>query len=343
MTSSQSASQPLPIVSVVIPTLNRPQLVLNAVKSVLQQSFQSLEVIVIIDGPDPETQTSLASLADPRLRIVQNSTNHGSVASRVKGAELAQGEWIAYLDDDDSWMPSKLERQLEVAHQSPYRWPVVSCLSEVCYDDHREIWPRRLPRADEPISEYLFVRNGLFQGEGLMQTSTLLVPRELHDSIPLAERGANHDDWDWILRIAEHPDTGFESVPLPLATWNLQTTHKHLSSAERNRWVGSRDWIRSHRDRVTPLAYSSFLLAEVAARAASAGDYLAFFPLLWEAAFKGRLTLKMSMLYLAMWLLPTQQRQRIRMVIKGIKGFLGSANVAPASSAQANPQPLKQS
>ena len=161
-----------------------------------------------------------------------------------------------------------------------------------------------------------------------MQTSTLLVPSALHKVIPLNEVGANHDDWDWILRVAEHPDTGFETVAEPLATWNLQTTHTHLSGVDSNRWLSSRDWIRSHRDRVTPLAYASFLLAEVAARAAAARDWSAFFPLLTEAITKGKPTVKMVTLYLGMWLLPTEQRQQVRVWTKQVTRFL------PFSAAQ---------
>lgn len=311
-----------PIVSVVIPTLNRPQLLLGAIQSALEQTFQALEVIVVVDGPDGATRTALATLADPRLVVVQHDVNRGGAASRLSGIAAAQGDWIAHLDDDDAWRPTKLERQLAVAQASPLAWPVVSCLAEVCFDQHREIWPRRLPRPGEPISEYLFVRHGLFQGEGLLQSSTLLVPRALYDRVPLNGEGRNHDDWDWTLRAAAQAEVGFEFVAEPLTLWNLRTSHSHMSSPSSNRWHSSRDWIQEHRDRVTPRAYASFLLAEVAARAAAARDWSAFLPLLQEAIALGRPSPKMLLLYLGMWLLPPQQRQQLRASLGQLRGVL---------------------
>lgn len=311
-----------PIVSVIIPTFKRCKLLLAAVQSVLNQTLKSLEIIVVIDGPDAETAAALSQLQDPRLKVIMHRHNQGGAASRSHGIEVARGQWIALLDDDDTWMPTKLERQWAIAQASPHRWPVISCLSEVHYDDHTEVWPRRLLREGEPVSEYLFVRHSLFQGEGLLQTSTLLVPKALHAAIPLSVApGAKHDDWDWILRIAEHPDTGFEVVAEPLATWNLRTTHNHASGAS-NPWQSSRQWIRGQRDRVTPLAYASFLLAEVASRAAAARDWRAFVPLLAEAIIRGRPTAKMLLLYGGMWLLSTQQRQRLRMMIQQLRSTI---------------------
>lgn len=301
-----------PIVSVVIPTLNRPQLLLGAIQSVLDQTFQALEVVVVVDGPDDATRAALATLVDPRLTIVQHEVNQGGASSRVSGIAAAQGDWIAHLDDDDIWRPTKLERQLAVAQASPLTWPVVSCLAEVCFDQHSEIWPRRLPLPGEPISEYLFVRHSLFQGEGLLQTSTLLVPRGLFDLVPFNAEACSHDDWDWTLRAAEQPEVGFEFVAEPLIQWNLRTSHTHMSSPQRNCWGNSLAWIRGHRDRVTPRAYAAFLLGEVAARAAARRDWSAFLPLLQEAIAQGQPTAKMLLLYVGMWLLPSPQRQRLR-------------------------------
>lgn len=302
----------VPVVSVVIPTLNRPALVCHAVQTVLQQTFQDLEVIVVVDGHDPATLAALAAFDDGRLRVLVNAQNQGCARSRIRGIAAARGEWIAHLDDDDAWKPRKLEKQLAVAHCSPHRWPVISCLCDVEFDNHREIWPRRLPKVGEPISEYLFIRNSLFQGEGLMQSSTLLVPKALYGQAPLNTEHSRHDDWDWILLVADLPGVGFRFVAEPMAHWNLRTSHSHNSSPERNHWKGSRDWLRSRRDRLTPRAYASFLLAEVASRAASAGAGLAFFTLLFEACWRGQPTLKMLFLYGGMWLFPSPVRQFLR-------------------------------
>lgn len=108
-----------PAVSVIIPTLNRPALLLAAVRSVLAQTFPSLEVIVVVDGPDTATAAALASLEDPRLRVMVHAENQGAAASRSHGLAVANGDWVAYLDDDDVWMPTKLEQQLAIATNPP--------------------------------------------------------------------------------------------------------------------------------------------------------------------------------------------------------------------------------
>ena len=310
--SLNSVVPAVPMISVVIPTLNRPELVCHAVQTALHQSFQSLEVIVVVDGPDPVTVDALSHIDDHRLRVLVNEQNQGCVRSRIRGIAAAQGEWIAHLDDDDGWKPGKLEKQMAMAQDSPHRWPVISCLCDVAFDKHLEVWPRRLPNRGEPISEYLFIRNSLFQGEGLMQSSTLLVPKALYEQAPLNLEDSRHEDWDWILLAADLPGVHFHFVAEPLTQWNLKTSHSHISSPEHNHWKGSRAWLRRHQGRLTPRAYAAFLLSEVAARAAAAGAWLAFFTLLFEACWRGQPSLKMLLLYLGMWIFPAPMRQFLR-------------------------------
>ena len=100
------------LVSVIIPTTGRPKLVLRALASVLGQTHGELEVIVVVDGPNPETIAALGGIADPRVRVLQNRESLGPGPARNIGAAQARGEWIAFLDDDDEWMPQKLEIQL---------------------------------------------------------------------------------------------------------------------------------------------------------------------------------------------------------------------------------------
>jgi glycosyltransferase involved in cell wall biosynthesis len=95
-------------VSAVIPTRNRPEQLLLAVRSALQQTHSELEVIVVIDGPDPKTAQALTGFNDSRLRIVQMERNVGGSDARNAGVQAARGRWIAFLDDDDEWLPHKL-------------------------------------------------------------------------------------------------------------------------------------------------------------------------------------------------------------------------------------------
>src|ERR1700743_3192727 len=109
----------MPIVSIVIPTAGRPQLVLAAARSVLAQTVTDIELIVVVDGPDPDTEAALTTVADPRLRVLRNPASVGPGQSRNVGLAAARGDWVAFLDDDDEWLPQKLARQLAAAPPGP--------------------------------------------------------------------------------------------------------------------------------------------------------------------------------------------------------------------------------
>src|SRR6267378_4252792 len=99
------------LVSAVIPTRGRPELLLRAVRSVLAQTLREIEAVVVIDGQDPATEQAMETLArkDSRVRVIALPTSTGGSAARNRGVAEASGEWIAFLDDDDEWMPGKVE------------------------------------------------------------------------------------------------------------------------------------------------------------------------------------------------------------------------------------------
>ena len=98
-----------PVVSVIIPTYDRPDRVADAVASVIGQTMSDLECLVIDDGsPRPP----LTDVVDPRVRVIRSAASTGAAAARNRGIEAARGRWIAFLDDDDLWSPERLERAL---------------------------------------------------------------------------------------------------------------------------------------------------------------------------------------------------------------------------------------
>jgi glycosyltransferase involved in cell wall biosynthesis len=103
---------PSPLVSVVIPTYNRAALLPRAITSVLNQTLSDLECIVVDDGSTDQTMQVVAGFQDPRLRVVRLPGNGGYSRANNTGIRVARGELIAFLDSDDEWLPSKLERQV---------------------------------------------------------------------------------------------------------------------------------------------------------------------------------------------------------------------------------------
>ena len=107
-----------PLVTVVIPTYNRAALVMEAIGSVLRQSYRNFEILVCDDGSTDDTAVRVAQFGPPvRYLALQRSGRPG--APRNRGFEAARGELIAFLDDDDLWEPEKLARQIELMERSP--------------------------------------------------------------------------------------------------------------------------------------------------------------------------------------------------------------------------------
>lgn len=106
-----------PKVSVIIPTYNRAHLIKDAVESVLNQTYQDFELIVIDDGSTDNTREVLAVYKDKLTYIYQD--NQGRSSARNHGIKLAQAEFIAFLDSDDVWFPDKLERQVPILESAP--------------------------------------------------------------------------------------------------------------------------------------------------------------------------------------------------------------------------------
>ncbi|MGE0192424.1 MAG: glycosyltransferase family 2 protein [Planctomycetota bacterium] len=118
--------QPLPsqddraLVTVVVPVYNRPTLVQEAIRSVLEQTEPRFELVVVDDGSTDGTADVVEQAfgRDPRLRIVRQA-NGGTAAARNRGIDEARAPWLAFLDDDDIWLPGYLEGQLAVAAEHP--------------------------------------------------------------------------------------------------------------------------------------------------------------------------------------------------------------------------------
>jgi glycosyltransferase involved in cell wall biosynthesis len=297
----------MPLVSVVIPTLNRPILVLRALASVFNQTHPDLEVIVVVDGPDADTDAALRTVADPRLKVIHNPRSLTAAGARNAGADQATGEWIAFLDDDDEWLPLKIEKQLALA--SGRGAVVISCLNRVVTPGATFVRPERPYDGFVPLDEYLFDRRARFAGVGFMQTSSYLLPRFLFDQVRF-DLETPHDDWDFILRLNKLLGTRIETVPEILVV--LYSEEQRPSLSTRGTWRQSLVWIDSVRPLITPRAYSGFCLGVAGSRAATERAYFAFFLLLYRAFKFGSPRLWHVLPFIGYWLLPKQTLRRVR-------------------------------
>jgi glycosyltransferase involved in cell wall biosynthesis len=252
----------LPLITAVIPTRGRPDLVVRAVQSALHQTYPNVEVIVVVDGPDASTVETLEALREPRLRVITLAENAGGSEARNIGARAARGSWVAMLDDDDEWLPEKLAKQMAAMEGTAARHCLITCRCLQRQPGHADILaPRRLPRAGEDISEYMF-----FSDEEKLrhvcgpQTSSYLATKELFLDVPFAKGLKCHQDWDWYLRAMHDSTTAAAMLEEPLYIMNVETARPRVTQLAR--WELSLNWAESRKELFTPRAYQSFLINE---------------------------------------------------------------------------------
>jgi glycosyltransferase involved in cell wall biosynthesis len=300
----------MPDVSVVVPTLNRPDLVIRAVGSALAQTLADLEVIVVVDGPDDETHAALQEIVDPRLRVIGRAERGGAPDARNAGVAAARAPWTALLDDDDEWLPRKLAVQLEVAASAAAPYPIVACRLLNRTPRAEFVMPRRLPGPDEPLSEYLTVRRGLFHGDGFIQTSMIMAPTGLLRRVPFAVGLRRLQELDWTLRALDQDGTDLVFADEPLVIWHQDEDRPRVTFD--TDWAEQLAWLRAVRPLFTPKAYAAVTMSVISSMAAPTRSGAAFWTLLREARTHGRPGALDYVAFLQIWLLPPDLRRRLR-------------------------------
>ena len=194
------------LVSVVVPTFNRAELVKRAAHSVLLQTYPDLEVIIIDDASTDDTQRQVHALqhVDHRVRYFRHECNRGAQAARNTGIQAAKGRYIAFLDSDNEWLPRKLERQMTLfSHRAD--------LPGVVYCGYWEVAP-----SGNVLNEYIPRYRGLVYKQALdnwlTDTSTLVVHRDILEKIHgFDENVRAYQEWDLCIRLAR--ECQFDFVP----------------------------------------------------------------------------------------------------------------------------------
>jgi glycosyltransferase involved in cell wall biosynthesis len=195
----------VPLVSVIIPTYNRAALVREAVASVTAQTCRDFEIVVVDDASTDDTAEALASRDD--IRVLRHACRGGVAAARNRGAAAARGEWLAFLDSDDLWLPEKLARQMAYLKDRPgLLW---------CQTD--EAWVRNGVRVNKPES-HRKVAGRIFLPSlerCMVSPSAVILHRRLladhggfDEDLPAAE------DYDLWLRLTWRFEVGLVDEPL---------------------------------------------------------------------------------------------------------------------------------
>jgi glycosyltransferase involved in cell wall biosynthesis len=187
-------------VSVIIPTLNRINLLKRALTSVINQTHKNLEILVIDDSPDKEinkkNKDMIEDLTDNRIKFILNENKHGGAGARNHGLKLATGELIAFLDDDDIWKEEKIRLQVEKLLANP-NVGIIYCDYELFDNDENKITDIK-----NRTKGKVYLK--LLKSFCISETSTALIKKEVLNKIGLFDENlrANHE-YDLYIRISE--------------------------------------------------------------------------------------------------------------------------------------------
>ncbi len=192
-------------VSVIIPTFNRADCILQSIESVLNQTYCELEVIVVDDGSSDNTEAIVNSIEDERVRYIALNENSGPARARNEGVKAASYDWIAFHDSDDCWLPEKLEKQMRYLEEHE-EYSMVYCGYKTVYNN--EVHGLIPSKTDGlPLEGDMFV--------GLLVKNKIGAPTMVINKEKFIEVGGFDDsfkcieDWEFVIRYAKNNLIGF--------------------------------------------------------------------------------------------------------------------------------------
>lgn len=233
-------------VSAVITTYDRPDYLRSAINSVLAQSHTVREIIVIDDCSPSAMSEVIEEFTDERIKYERLSTNSGANRARNRGVEIATSEWIAFLDDDDEWLPDKIRLQLNelVRESSEQSWIGSVCSYRFLESGRDRVW------GSSGIVELEELKSGnpYCGASGLVARREYLARTKFDEALPCGQ------DWDIFIRLATQGDLLYlkdalflyrrgshDSVTLKAKSLKIDELHPRLASVYKHQaWLGDK-------------------------------------------------------------------------------------------------------
>jgi glycosyltransferase involved in cell wall biosynthesis len=237
-----------PLFTVVIPTYNRRDTVVEAVHSVLEQTVADLEVIVVDDGSTDGTPSGIAAIGDERIHVIVQE-NAGAAAARNRGIAYARGRYVAFLDSDDRFLPDHLADLLPLLAQGDD----VVAYSRVIVDrgaGRRFLKPFREIQTGESVDRYLMCERGF------IQTSSMALRRTLAAAVRYREDVGFGDDTDFAVRLSL-AGARFLMAPGATVLWADRRAENRLSQVRSN--IGNLAWLSDLKPYISARAYSAYM------------------------------------------------------------------------------------
>lgn len=183
------------LISVVIPKRDRCELTLRALLSALRQTHSALDIIIIDDASTEDDTPLQRFIANKPVRLIRVERHCGAAEARNRGIDAARGEYIAFLDSDDYWLPDKLQHQLAIIQKLTEPCVLTGALA---YTKRSQIYLCRYPQLSPgmPIEDYLYRHFGVLQTTTFMMSAAVARRVRFDATLPV------HQDTDFMLRAA---------------------------------------------------------------------------------------------------------------------------------------------
>lgn len=183
-----------PLVSVIIPTYNRGYSVAKAIKSALNQTYKNIEIIVTDDCSTDGSKESLSEWEGEIIKIVRTPRRLGAAGARNYGIIASQGKYLAFLDSDDTWVPTKLEKHIAL-YTDESKHCLISVSATKQYRRGTKVFNIKIP------AKRLNWKTSIISGEWLSIGSSLVCDRDLFFKVGMfKENLARFEDLDWLIR-----------------------------------------------------------------------------------------------------------------------------------------------
>jgi glycosyltransferase involved in cell wall biosynthesis len=199
----------MPKVSVIIPTYKRTTFLLSAIESVLRQTYQNFEIIVVDDASGVDVQAIVNSCQDGRILMMRHEVNKGEAEGRNTGILNSRGEYIAFLDDDDEWLPNKLALQVAILENSLQKvGGIYTGYFAINFYEQRVLFVK-IPSKRGDLYGDLILSNVIGT------PSTVIIRRACIEKVGLFDNSVHYGvDCDFYLRVARHFHFDYLEEPL---------------------------------------------------------------------------------------------------------------------------------
>ena len=199
-----------PKVSIILPTYNRAHLIGRAIQSILNQTYQDFEIIIIDDGSKDDTEKIIRGFQekDNRIKYIRFEENKGAAAARNAGIKMSKGEYITFQDSDDEWVIDKLEKQMKVIETSSENIVVYCGFWRIDGDEKTYIPDIKISNREGNIHKELLKGN-------FVDTPSILLPKKNLEKIGMFDENLLRlQDWDLSIRLSKYYN--FKLIDEPL-------------------------------------------------------------------------------------------------------------------------------